>query len=75
MVIAIKIQINLYFYVENNVVPVEYIIDMHSVGNMITEAERYNASIWRHYIEWALKIRLEYLNEVKNGYTCMVFFI
>ena len=74
MVIAIKIQTNLYFYVENNVVPVEYIIEMHSVGNMLTEAARYNASIWRHYTAWALKTRLEYLNEVNNGYTCMKCF-
>ena len=74
MVIAIKIQINLYFYVAKNAVTVEDIIEMHSVGNMLTEAERYNASIWRHYIEWALKTRLEYLNEVNNGYTCMKCF-
>ena len=54
--------------------PVEYIIEMHIVGNILTEVARYNASIRLHYIAWYLKTRLEYLNEVKNGYTCMKCF-
>ena len=65
VVIAIKIRINLCFSVANNVVPVEDILNMHSVENTLAEAARYNARIWCHYIAWALKIRLENLNEVK----------
>ena len=44
-------------------------IEIHTSVDTPTEAVRYNASIWCHYIEWALKIRLENLNQVKNGFT------
>ena len=58
MVSAIKIHMNLCFSVANNVVPVEYIIEMHNVDGTITEAGRYSERIWCHYIVWDLKIRL-----------------
>ena len=63
-----------YFSVANNVVPVEDIIEMRSVGDMPTRSARYDARIRYHYIAWALKIRLDNLNEVNNGFTLMVFF-
>ena len=47
---------------------------MHNVDDMLTEAERYNSRIRCHYIEWALRIRLENLNEVNNGFTWMKCF-
>ena len=63
-----------YFSVANNVVPVEDIIEMRSVGDMPTRSARYDARILYHYIAWALKIRLDNLNEVNNGFTSMIFF-
>ena len=69
MVSAIKIRINSCFYVANNVVPVEDVMNMHNVDNNLTESERHNVRIWCHYIVRDLKIRLENLNEVKNGFT------
>ena len=47
---------------------------MHSVGDALTESARYNESIWCHYILWDLKIFLENLNEVNNGFTWMKCF-
>ena len=47
---------------------------MHNVDNTLAEAVRYNASIWCHYIAWALKIRLENFNKVNNGFTWMKCF-
>ena len=55
--------------------PVEDIIEMHNVDYTLTEAERYNARIWRHYISWMLKIRQKNLNEGNNGFTWMGIFI
>ena len=74
MVIAINIRINLCFSVENNVWPLEDILEMHNVENTITEAESYNTSIWCHYIERAIKIRLDNFHEVNNGFTWMKCF-
>ena len=73
MVSAIKIQM-FFFAIANNVLPVEDIINMNNVDDMLTESARYNASIWCHYIAWALKIRLDDLNEVNNGFTWMKCF-
>ena len=47
---------------------------MHNVDDTLTEAASYNAWIWCHYIAWDLKIRLENLNEVNNGFTWMKCF-
>ena len=74
MVSSIKIRMNLCFSVAKNVVPIGDILEMHNVENMLTEAARYNASIKCHYITWDLKIRLENLNEVNNGFTWMKCF-
>ena len=74
LVSAINIRMDLYFYVANNVVPVEDILDMHNVDDVITEEESYNAGIWCYYIAWDLKICLVDLNEVNNSFTCMDFF-
>ena len=60
---------NLFFCVANNVVPVEYILDIHSFYDALTEAARYNASVWCHYISWALKIRMGNGNDINNGFT------
>ena len=57
------------FSVANNVVPVEDILNICNVDDTLTEAERYNEMIQFHYIAWDLKILLENLNEVKNGFT------
>ena len=54
--------------------PVEDIIEMHNVDNIITESERYNERIWCHYITCALKICLNNLNEVNNILTWMKSF-
>ena len=75
VVSTIKIRMNLCFSVAKNVVPVEDIIEMHNVENKITKAEIYNASICCHCIVWYLKICLEYLNEVKNVFTWMIFLL
>ena len=69
MVSPIKIQKNLCFSVAKNVEPVEDILEMHNVDNMLTEEERYNARIRCHHIAWDIKIRLENLNEANNGFT------
>ena len=69
MVSVIKIQINFCFYVANNVVPVEYILEMHNVDDTLTKSERYNARIWYHYISWDIKVRLDHLNWLNNGFT------
>ena len=53
---------------------VEDILNMHNVDDVLTESERYNARIQCHYIAWDLKIRLENLNEVNNGFTWMKCF-
>ena len=74
MVIAIKIRMNLCFAVANNVVPDEDILDMHNIDNMITESEMHGARIWFHCIAWALKICLENLNQLNNGFTWMKYF-
>ena len=58
-----------FFGEGNNVFTIEDILEMRNVDNTITEAARYNVSIWCHYIAWALKICLENLNEVNNGFT------
>ena len=47
----------------------EYILEIHNFYNTLTEASRYNARIQCHYIAWALKVRLNNLNEVNNGFT------
>ena len=65
---------NFCFAVSKNVVSVEDILDMHNFDNTLTEAEIYNASIWCHYIAWALKIHLDNLNEVNNVCTWLEFF-
>ena len=69
VVSAIKIRIDSCFYVANNVVPVQDILDIHIVDDTITEAARYNARIWCHYIAWGIKILLKHLNEVNNCFT------
>ena len=46
-----------------NVVPVEDILGVHNVDYARTESLGYTAEIWCHYISWALKIRLDHLNE------------
>ena len=46
-----------------NVVPVEDILDVHNVDNILTDVARYSAKIWCHYISWYLKNRLDHLNE------------
>ena len=74
VVSAINIRINFCFYTANNVVTVEYIIDMHNFEDTLTEAERYNARVWYHYIAWDFHIRLDNLNEVNNGFTWMKCF-
>ena len=51
------------------VVPLEDILEMHNVDNTLTEVAKYNASIRFHYIALALKICLDNLNEVNNGFT------
>ena len=71
---AINIQMGLFFSVSNNVVPVEDILEMHNVDKTLTKSDRYNARISCHYIAWALKIHLEILNEVNNGFTWMKCF-
>ena len=73
MVSSMKIRI-IFFSVEKNVVPVEYIIEMHNVDDTLTEAARYNARIRCPYIAWYIKIRLENLNEVNNCFTWMKCF-
>ena len=50
-------------------VTVEDIFEMRNVNNTLTGSARYNAIIWYHYIAWPLKIGLDNLNEVKNGFT------
>ena len=62
------------FSVENNVVHVEYILEMHIIYNTLIEAERYNKRIWCHSIPWDLKIRLDNLIDVNNGFTWMKCF-
>ena len=51
--------------------PVEDILEMHNVDDILTEAARYNAIICCHYISWDIKIRLNNLNKVNNGFACM----
>ena len=58
LVSAINIQTNLCFHVAKRILPVEDIHEMHSLGNMLTEAASYNTRILCHYISWDLKIRL-----------------
>ena len=65
---------NLCFYLEKNEVHVEDILEMHNVDDTLTEAARYNARIQCHYISWDLKILLDNLDEVNNGFTWMKFF-
>ena len=65
---------HLCFIVANNVVPVEDIVEMNNVDNTITEADRYNARIWFHYIAWNLNTLLDNLNEVNNVFTWMQHF-
>ena len=48
---AIKSHMGFCFVVSNNVVPVEYILEMHNIGNTLSEAEIYNARICCHYID------------------------
>ena len=74
MVSANNIQMNLSFSVAKNAVPVEDSLDMHNVDNAKTEAARYNVRILCQYTAWAIKIRLENLNEVNNGFTWMKCF-
>ena len=69
MVSANNIQMNLSFSVAKNAVPVEDSLDMHNVDNAKTEAARYNVRILCQYTAWAIKIRLDNLNEVNNGFT------
>ena len=47
---------------------------MHNVDNTLTETEMYSALILCHYIIWDLKIRLDNLNEVNNGFIWMKCF-
>ena len=75
MVSVIKIRMNLCFTVEKNVVPFEDILEIYNFENTITEAGIYNASISCHYIAWFLKICLEDLNEVNNGFTWTIFLL
>ena len=51
--------------------PVEDILGIRNVEDTLTDTERYNASIWFHYIAFSIKIRLYHLNEVDNGFTWM----
>ena len=74
MVSEIKIRIDFCFFIAKNVVPIEDILEMCGVDNMLNEVERYNARIWRHYIAWYIKICLGDLNEVKNGITWLKYF-
>ena len=64
----------LIFSVAKNVVPVEDIFEMHNVDDTITEAARHNERIRCHYIAWDIKIRLDNLNEVNNGFTWVKYF-
>ena len=57
--------------VSDNVVPVEDILGINSVGNTLIEAARNNESIICHYIAQDLRICLDNLNEVNNGFTWM----
>ena len=75
MVIAIKIQINLCFYVAKNKVTVEDNLDMHNVDNTLNAEVMYNARIFCYYIAWDLKICMDHLNGVNNDFTWMKFFI
>ena len=71
IVSAINIRMNFCFDVANNIVHVEYILDMNNIDDTLTEASRYSTRIRWHYIAWDIKIRLDILNEVKNGFTWM----
>ena len=51
--------------------PVEDILDIHNVEDTLTETKMYNTRIWCHYIAWDIRIRLDNLNEVNNGFTSM----
>ena len=73
LVSAIRIRIDLCFSIANNVVPVEDILDMHSIEYTLTKAARYNIRIQCHYIAWYIKIRL-FFNEVNNGFNRMKIF-
>ena len=74
MVSEIKIRMYLCLSVANNVVFVEDIIEMNNVDDMLTGAVRYNARIWCHYIAGDIKIRLDNLDEINNGFTWMKCF-
>ena len=65
---------NFCFSVTKNLVPVEDILEIHNVDNTLTKSARYNARIRCHYIAWALRIRLNNLNDVNNGFTWMKCF-
>ena len=60
-----------FFGEGNNVFTIEDILEMCNVDEMRTEAARYNTRIRYHYIAWDIKIRLDILNEAKNGFTWM----
>ena len=62
------------FFLANNVVHVEDILEMHNFGDSLTEAESYNSIIWCHYDSCALKISFDKYNEVNNGFTFMKSF-
>ena len=54
-----KINIRMgFFSVSNIFFPVEDIPEMHTFEGTLTEAERYNARVWCHYIAWDIKICL-----------------
>ena len=65
---------NFCFAVANNVVPVEDILEIHNVEDTLTEEARYNTSIWCHKIPGVLKICMDNLTDVNNGFTWMKCF-
>ena len=54
--------------------PVEYILKVHNGNSTLNEAASYNARIQCHHIAYNLKIRLDNLSEVNNGFTWMKCF-
>ena len=61
---AIQERMTLCFGVANNDVPLDAVLEGHDVDDTMTETAKCNARIRCHYMAWALKIRLNYMNDL-----------
>ena len=67
VVAATKFWTNLCFAVAQNEFWIDIVLQLQN--SLVSETARYNAHIWRHYIGWGLKIRIDNLDKDESACT------